>query len=648
MVQPMNMVTSRSKKGVIMVAPAQSGKTQGLILNAAAYSIKVDPMDTIIYSPTQAAARDFSTRRIDRMHRMSEELGAMMLSSRDADNKFDKQYTSGMILTLSWPSVTELAGRPIPRVLITDFDRIEDDIGGDGNAYDLGSKRTTTFGSFAMTVAESSPSRPVKDPKWVRSSPHEAPPCEGILGLYNRGDKRRLYWQCPNCRSFFEGNFKMLTWDKLKNDLDAADTVRMICPHIDCKKAIYPDDRAQMLRTAVWLCDGQGVDEDGNILGDEPRSDIASYWLNGVAAAFQTWPELVLAFIRADRHYDKTGDEKPLTKFYNNDLAEPYIPKAMESLRLPEALQARAEDIGGGGFDPETGEELEKSVAEDVRFLVAQIDVGKNLFVVQVHGICPGDPFDMIVVDRFSIRLNEQGRLDTDGQVAWIRPGTYLDDWDLIESKVMAKSYPLADGSGRRMRIKYTVCDSGGEEGVTGMAYNFFRKMRTAGNAGRFMLIKGDPKPGAPMTRIVYPNSNDSKNKAAAQGDIPVMMFASNQIKDMLSNRLDCLIPGKGMLRFPKWLPDWFYAELCVEMRTDKGWMRPPHSRNEAWDLAYYCIGLCMSPLLGIIGIDWNNPPNWAAPWATNSLISAANQNERFAKPGEGSYDFAAMARKFA
>ena len=38
-----------------------------------------------------------------------------------------------------------------------------------------------------------------------------------------------------------------------------------------------------------------------------------------------------------------------------------------------------------------------------MRFLVAAVDVQKNAFVVQVHGIMPGQPFDIVVVDRFKL-----------------------------------------------------------------------------------------------------------------------------------------------------------------------------------------------------------------------------------------------------
>ena len=81
------------------------------------------------------AARDFSIRRVDRLHRYSTKVGAAQITRSDADNIFDKHYKAGNILTLTYPSVTELAGRPVPRIFMTDYDRMPDDIGGDGSGF---------------------------------------------------------------------------------------------------------------------------------------------------------------------------------------------------------------------------------------------------------------------------------------------------------------------------------------------------------------------------------------------------------------------------------------------------------------------------------------------------------------------------------
>lgn len=639
MVEPMNMMNSRAYDKMAFVGPAQSGKTDALILNSIVYSVKVDPMDLMIYCPTSTAARDFSMRRVDRLHRHSPKVGEMLMKNRDADNKFDKHYVTGIILTLSYPSVTELAGRPVGRIIITDYDRIDDDIGGDGNAFDLASKRTTTFGSFAMCAAESSPSRPIKDPNWIKRTPHEAPPCDGIVGLYNRGDRRRWKWPCPHCDQYFEGTFQLLKWNTKDADgnpltnLEKSETVRMACPHCGCE--IDPVDKYEMNLWGMWVPEGCHVNELGQLAGVPMRSSFASFWLRGTAAAFITWQKLVLNYLDAMDDYERTMSEEALKKFWNNDMGEPYVPKSIETVRVPEALKARAEKWP------------EQMVPKDVRFLAATVDVQKHSFEVSVHGVAPGYPFDTYLIDRFNITKSR--RQDDDGDPKILHPGAYLEDWDLIETEVMNKTYLLSDNSGRSLPIKMTACDSGGEAGVTGNAYEFFRKLRKEGKTGRFCLVKGDPKANNPRTRVALPDSNQKDKKAIARGDVPVLMINSNVMKDSLNGRLDVVEPGKGMYHIPDWMGDAVFAELCTETRDEKGWHNPSHARNETWDLAYYLLGICVSGrVLGIEQIDWDNPPSWAAEWDDNSMVILPPSDEPIDAPKDTEYSFEKLAMALA
>jgi phage terminase large subunit GpA-like protein len=621
MVDPADELTSPAFMGLIFVGPAQCAKTDALIVNWTGYSATTDPQDMIIYSPTFTAARDFSMRRIDRLHRHTVEVGQALVKNKDSDNKFDKHYTNGMMLSLSYPSVTELAGKPIGRAALTDYDRIDDDIGGDGNAFDLASKRTTTFGSYRMCLAESSPSREITNYKKVVTG-HEAPPTTGILSLYNRGDRRRWYWPCPDCGSYFEGRWEHIKWDHEKtSNLEKAETAYMECPH--CVAHISMNQRRQMNIEGVWLKDGQRI-KDNRIVGKARRSNIASFWLMGVAAGLTTWMNLVKSYLDAEDEYDSTGEETALAKFYNTDIGVPYVPKNIlnDNTRLPETLMGRVE--------PWT----KRKVPKGVRFLLGVVDVQANSFVVQIIGVAPGKPYDLYLVDRFTIRYSD--RLDPSApegkeSFLWVQPGAYLEDWDKITEQVMQARYPLDDDSGRQMTVKLTLCDSGGKAGVTARAYDYYRQVVKEGWLGRFQLVKGESTPGAPRARITRPDA-DKKSGAGARGEIPVLMLNPNINKDDLNNRLDVMVPGYGMIHFPAWLispikaddMSWFFAEMTSENRIPgKGWEKVAR-RNEAWDLFYYAIGACASGLLNVEKLDWGNPPAFALPWDTNPLVVSA------------------------
>lgn len=417
----------------------------------------------------------------------------------------------------------------------------------------------------------------------------------------------------------------------------ASESARLECP--SCRHLIHPDERMEMQQWGMWVKEGESINDKGHRVGTGRRTKTASFWLNGMAASFTNWAGLVHTYLTAEEEYQSTQSEEALKKFYNTDLGEPYLPKAIGEERMPEDLVARAEPLP------------EKMVPAGVRFLVANIDVQKNMFVVQVHGIMPGQPFDMVVIDRFQIRKSK--RVDEAGESLWVKPATYQEDWDLIIEEVMEKTYPLADDSGRRMAIKMTTSDSGGfskgkGESTTAMAYGFYRKLRKEGLHHKFHLVKGDGKPGNPRARITHPDAQQKDKNSTARGDVPVMILNSNVIKDMLHARLDSMEPGKGMYRFPNWLPDWWYQEMCSEIRTPKGWEKREHAHNEAWDLSYYCIGVCISSLMVVEKMDWANPPKWAADWATNILISEPDQPKRFAREVKRKRSFSELAEAMA
>jgi phage terminase large subunit GpA-like protein len=70
---------------------------------------------------------------------------------------------------MGWPSVNIMSSSDYKCVALTDYDRFPEDIDGEGDAFSLASKRTTTFMSSGMTLVESSPGRDIRDTKWRRS-----------------------------------------------------------------------------------------------------------------------------------------------------------------------------------------------------------------------------------------------------------------------------------------------------------------------------------------------------------------------------------------------------------------------------------------------------------------------------------------------
>ncbi|WHP32829.1 phage terminase large subunit family protein [Trabulsiella odontotermitis] len=597
-IEPMNCLTSREYDAVVFVGPARTGKTIGLIDGWIVYNIVCDPADMLVIQVSEEKAREHSKKRLDRTFRRSPEVQSRLSPRRNDNNVYDRTFRAGNYLKLGWPSVNIMSSSDYKSVALTDYDRFPEDIDGEGDAFLLASKRTQTFMSSGMTLVESSPGRDIRDTKWRRSSPHEAPPTTGILSLYNRGDRRRLYWPCPHCGEYFQPEIDNMTGYRDNPDpVTASESAFLQCPA--CHGKIQPEMKRELNMKHVWLRDGQQIDRHGKITGEGRRSRIASFWMEGPAAAYQTWSQMIYKFLTAEQEYEATQSEETLKTVVNTDFGRPYLPRASLEQRKSELLEQRAEEVP------------KRSVPDGVAFLTATVDVqgGRNRrFVIQVTGY--GQQGERWLVDRYNIR--QSMRINADGESYPIDPASYPEDWDLLLSDVFEKSWPLASDETKCMRLMAMAVDSGGEDGVTDNAYKFWRKCRREGFGKRVFLFKGDGQRRAKLITRTYPdNTGRSTRRAKAAGDVPLYLLQTDALKDRVNNALWRDSPGPGYVHFPKWLGPWFYDELTYEERSPDGkWSKPGHGANEAFDLMVYADALAI--LHGYEKIKWSDAPEWA------------------------------------
>lgn len=166
MIEPMNLLNNREYEAEVFVGPAQSGKTQGLITCHMSHIIKYDPSaDFLIMQTTKGTARDFDTQVIKRLFRDSPDLKKELAPGSKSDNTYDKVFRSGGILFQRWPSINEISGKPLKYVSMTDYDRMTQNIDGEGSPFALSQQRTAKFLSKGMTLAETSPGFEVTDIK---------------------------------------------------------------------------------------------------------------------------------------------------------------------------------------------------------------------------------------------------------------------------------------------------------------------------------------------------------------------------------------------------------------------------------------------------------------------------------------------------
>lgn len=598
-IEPMNCLASREYDAVIFVGPARTGKTIGLIDGWVIYNVICDPADMLIIQMTEEKAREHSKKRLARTFRVSPEVVSRLSLNKNDNNVYDRTFLAGNYLKIGWPSVNIMSSSDYKCVALTDYDRFPEDIDGEGDAFSLASKRTTTFMSSGMTLVESSPGRDVKDVKWRRTSPHEAPPTTGILSLYNRGDRRRWYWPCPHCGEYFQPCGDVVAgFRDITDPVLASEAAYIQCP--SCSGRIMPEHKRELNGRGVWLRDGESINADGSRYGDPRRSRIASFWMEGPAAAYQTLSQLVYKLLTAEQEYETTGSEETLRAVINTDWGLPYLPRASMEQRKSELLEQRAEPVPS------------RSVPDGVNFLVATVDVqaGRHRrFVVQVTGY--GSRGERWIIDRYNITQSLRG--DSDGESQRIDPASYPEDWDVLLTDVFHKSWPLASDPSQQMRLMAMAVDSGGEDGVTDNAYKFWRRCRRDGLGKRIYLFKGDSIRRAKLITRTFPdNTGRTGRRAQAAGDVPLWLLQTDALKDRVNNALWRDSPGPGYVHFPDWLGSWFYDELTYEERSSDGkWSKPGRGANEAFDLMVYAEALVI--LHGYEKIRWPDAPEWAS-----------------------------------
>lgn len=155
---------------------------------------------------------------------------------------------------------------------------------------------------------------------------------------------KRLYWHisgCPHCGEYFQPCGDVVAgFRDIADPVLASEAAYIQCP--SCSGRIMPEQKRELNGRGVWLRDGESINADGSRYGDPRRSRIASFWMEGPAAAYQTLSQLVYKLLTAEQEYETTGSEETLKTVINTDWGLPYLPRASMEQRKSELLEQRA------------------------------------------------------------------------------------------------------------------------------------------------------------------------------------------------------------------------------------------------------------------------------------------------------------------
>ncbi len=592
---PHDALIDRRFDTVALVGPGQSAKTT-TAENWLLHTVCVKPAKMLWFMQDDKAVEAYVKDVIDPMINGHDMLRSR-LGLRPVDDSLHYKRFRGMSVELLSATKGNLISKKGARIIADEIDAWKAEL---GNPLDLLDVRRQAQGTDTTIFALSHPDR--------AGGQAEKDWNAGIMAIYRDSTRCRWWWPCDECREWSSPcpgaeRFMELVFDR-QGELDAvAASARLLCP---CCGALLDDAaRIRMNRAGKWAGRGQLVRRDGTIEGDLIAHQVAGYWVVGVMSEFTKdgLGGLARARVAAERLFEAESDATTLKEVICKRWGFPFDPPKPPGALDPEVLAARAED-----YDL-------KVVPEGVRFLTAACDVQKGKFVIQVEGW--GRDLERWIVDRFDVVKSR--RLDADGDPLPLDPAGFSEDWCVLEEHLLSLVYPLADGSGRFMKIRTAAADSGGEDGVTSNAYAAWRLFRRLRMGARFTLMKGTGAPSAPRVAMSYPDSKRKDHHAGARGEIPVFFVSSLLMGDALANDLQRPAPGPRYIHFSRELPPAFFEEYCAEQRDKNGWSRKGATRNESWDLSKYNHALAI--LLKGERIDWSRPPPWAAPWDENSEV---------------------------
>ena len=603
LVEPMEALTSDEHDTIALVGPAACGKTV-VAENWLLHSIHADPADMLWYMQTDPATETYVKGRIEPMLEAHDSLIGGLRHGRDSVGF--KRFRGGRVEFLTF-TASNLVNKHVGRIVADEVDAYDESL-GDPLALLNPRRQAAGVDSKLLLISHPDLGAPIEAARDRQ---------RGIMAVYADSDRRTWWWPCPHCGVYASPNPRTarhmtLQWKEDWSLDEIQDKARLICPANGC--VIEDHQRRAMNAAGRWVARGETIDEEGSIDGQRLRSRTAGFWIVGTMSPFTKdgIGGLARARAAAERAAAASGDQEGLRQVAVKSWGEPFAPPARLGAIEAAVLAERADPALKLGEVPPW-----------VRFLTAWADAQMNRFELLVRGW--GEAGMSVVVDH---------------QVIPAEPPTNPEDWDALLKRLAEGRYPLADGSGRVMRIRAAGFDGYGAPGVTEQAYAAWRRARRTGlakllgkiehrDAWSLVATKGAEGRAAPRIQVVYPNTQRKDRKAAGRGEVPLLLFNPNGAKDALAAQLALVPPAGACVHFPARLltpggpRHEFFEQLAAEARDPvRGtWEKVErHRRNEVLDLM---VGAeVVARLHGLHRIDWVNPPAWAAEWERNTMIA--------------------------
>lgn len=364
LVEIMDAVADPSVERIVVMKPARSGFTEGVIVNGIGYLVDLRPTQILGVFPTRENAEKFSKQKLEPAFDESPILRSLIPSrqGRDANNTIlYKRFPGGFMQFVGANSPRHLRQIDAAYVFVDEVDANPRSSGKEGDVIELAATRAANVEDRKIVVGSS--------PSWKGTS--------RIEELYLQTDQRRWLVPCPNC-----GELQVLMW----GGKDQPFGVKWASRRAD---------------TAFYLCikgcrieqrHKRAMNAGGRWIAQQPDVADRGYWWNQLVSQLEAgdWRLLVRKWLAAQ------VSSETLQVFVNAELAETFELKG--EVVIGNELMARREVYPA-------------EVPAGVGLLTGMVDVHDDRLEVLVRGWGAG---------RESWRILHAILLgDPDGQEVW-------------------------------------------------------------------------------------------------------------------------------------------------------------------------------------------------------------------------------------
>jgi len=270
---------------VIVVMGAQMSKTE-LILNVIGHRFCDGPYTPALYiGPTEKQVRSMSKDRVMKMIRATPDLWDRL--AKGQANKIAEKWLAGIRLGFAWAgSATELASHPAGLVLVDERDRMDNDVGGEGDPVELARARGSNYWGFKLGV--------VSTPTVEGSSP--------IWSLFEEGTMCKWAWHCIHCGDPFVPTLALLRFDDTPDYAAVRRSAVVSCPH--CGGVHESKHKRRLNDGGRYIPHKLGPLGEHVAVDELPDNTTASYAASGLCSPWQTFGQRAEQLCKAYRSQD--------------------------------------------------------------------------------------------------------------------------------------------------------------------------------------------------------------------------------------------------------------------------------------------------------------------------------------------------------